>query len=226
MNGQTYAGDNNMDSDIVTKGSRFGNWLWWKLMIKKLFVIFIFWLTIFLAVYLISDFFKNNEVDQMKNKINTLNIEIEKMQSKAETMKTDVILESILKLQPKLDEDIAEKISNAILENCMKKDLSPYLVVCLIFVESGYNQMAASNKGAIGLMQVHWDSWNGSEICKDVTTKADLYQIDINIDCGTSILKQMIEEGGSVKKGLNSYYGVESQTYHGKMANALYKIMF
>jgi len=218
-----------MDNEIIEmKESKniFGNWLWWRRTLMTIMWIF----ALFVAIYLVmAGFNRISEKAKIKSlterlvetkfKLNDINQQIEK----AKYLK---VIKSILTLQPKLDREVAEQISNAIVNDCIKKGLSSYLVVCLIFVESGYNQMSTSNKGAIGLMQVHWDTWNEHEFCKDIETKEDLYQIEKNINCGTSILKKYIQEGGSVREGLNSYYGVESTKYHEKMASALYKIMF
>jgi hypothetical protein len=213
------------------------NKLWWKnlfrktwLMMKRLLlpaiIIFTFWLLIFAINIGYNKYHENSQMNKLKVEIDKLTEEIISLNDKSEIIESEIIINSIMKLQPKLDKEIAIKISAEIIDNCMEKELSPYLIICLIFVESGFNQLATSNKKAVGLMQIHWDSWKGSDICKNITSMYDLYQIDLNIDCGTSILKKMIIEGGGIREGLNSYYGVESKKYHEKMANALYKIMF
>jgi hypothetical protein len=208
------------------KKNLFGNWLWWKRFIKPALIILFFWMTVFSVIFVLNHYYKNNKVEELSDEVTLLKDEIIGLNEQMDAIEDDIVLKSILKLQPKIDLEVAKKITASIIKNCMEKKLSPHLIVCLIYVESSFNQMATSNKLAIGLMQVHWDSWNGSEICANIKEINDLYQIDINIDCGTSILKKMITDGGSIRKGLNSYYGVESQKYHGKMAKALYTIMF
>lgn len=201
-------------------------WMKYKYLVKPIIIIFFFWIIIITVNIGFNRYNDNLQIKELETEINKLIEDIMELNNKSKTIEDDIVLKSIMKLQPKLDMEVAIDITAAIIDNCMKKELSPYLVVCLIFVESGFNQMATSGKMAIGLMQVHWASWNGNELCARAKTINDLYQIDINIDCGTSILKKMITDGGDIKKGLNSYYGVESQKYHNKMASALYKIMF
>ena len=211
---------------IKKKGSWFGNWIWWKQNLRRLIItfswLFLFWIIVSATNLGLNKYTENKAVNELSAKVKSLQAVVVELNESTDNM----ILGSIMKLQPKLDKEVAEKISEAIITNCIKKELSPYLVICLMFVESGFNQMATSNKMAIGLMQVHWKSWNGSEICDGIETINGLYQIETNIDCGTSILKKLITEGGSIRKGLNSYYGVASPEYHKKMANALYTIMF
>jgi len=189
-------------------------------------IILFLWIIIITVNIGFNKYNNDLQIKELETEINKLTEDIMELNNKSETIEDDIVLKSIMKLQPKLDMEVAINITAAIIDNCMKKELSPYLIICLIFVESGFNQMATSPKRAIGLMQVHHPSWKDHEICKSIKSIHDLYQIDLNIDCGTSILKKMITEGGDIRKGLNSYYGVESEKYHGKMASALYKIMF
>ena len=217
---------NNNEIIEMEKKSTWGNRLWWINLIRTVGLIFILFVGTYIVISGANSLSERKQIETLTKKLVDTKFQIKEIEEKTKNLEYKMIIGFILKLQPKLDKEVAEKISNAIIENCIKKELSPYLVICLMFVESGFNQMSTSSKIAIGLMQVHWESWNGHEFCKDVKTKDDLYQIDINIDCGTSILKKMIEEGGSVRAGLNSYYGVESNEYHKKMASALYRIMF
>ena len=194
-------------------------WFTAKRLFKPTVIVLFFWITIFSIVFIPRYYAVDKETIKLRRQIDVLKTE-------AKTIEDNVVLNSIFKLQPKIDIGIAKKITASIIKNCAEKELSPYLVICLIYVESSFNQMSTSTKSAIGLMQVHWKSWKGHVICADVKTISDLYQIDINIDCGTSILKKLIVKGGSIRKGLDSYYGKYSEEYHDKMASALYRIMF
>jgi hypothetical protein len=221
-------GENTVNNEIIEmkKKNIWGNWSWWKNLIKIISITFLLFVGSYIVISGANSLSERKQIKTLTKRLVDMKFQINDIEQKAKDLEYNIIIESILKLQPKLDKEVAEKISNAIIENCIKKELSPYLVICVIFVESGFNQMSTSDKLAIGLMQVHWKSWKSHEFCKNAKTKEDLYQIDINIDCGTSILEKMIKDGDSVRAGLNSYYGASSNGYHDKMASALYQIMF
>lgn len=103
---------------------------------------------------------------------------------------------AIAELQPKLDRKTADRISSEIVFECKEKGLDPILVTALIWIESRFDPMAHSNKGAVGLMQVRYSIWKENPIIKDngVNTKHKLYWIDLNIKCGTDILAKYYKE--------------------------------
>lgn len=103
---------------------------------------------------------------------------------------------SILELQPRLDKETAKRISLNIISECSDKNLDPILVTALIWVESRFDPLAYSNKGALGLMQVRYSIWKEDPIMRDnnVSTKYKLYWIDLNIKCGTDILAKYYRE--------------------------------
>jgi hypothetical protein len=103
---------------------------------------------------------------------------------------------SISKLQPKLDEETATRISANIIAECSDKNLDPVLVTALIWIESRFDPMAHSNKGAVGLMQVRYSTWKEDPALTDngVSAKYKLYWIDLNIKCGTGILAKYYKE--------------------------------
>jgi soluble lytic murein transglycosylase-like protein len=84
---------------------------------------------------------------------------------------------------PGLPSDALEPL---ILRHASARNLDPRLVRAVIQVESGYNQRARSNKGAMGLMQLMPDT--ASELAV-----RDPYDADENLRGGTSYLRQMID---------------------------------
>jgi soluble lytic murein transglycosylase-like protein len=66
------------------------------------------------------------------------------------------------------------------------RNLDPRLVRAVIQIESGYNQRARSNKGAMGLMQLMPDT--ASELAV-----RDPYDADENLRGGTAYLRQLID---------------------------------
>jgi hypothetical protein len=106
------------------------------------------------------------------------------------------LTKAISELQPKLDRKTADRISFNIISECLDNNLDPILVTALIWVESRFDCLAHSNKGAIGLMQVRYSTWKEDPIIKDngVSAKYKLYWIDLNIKCGTDILAKYYKE--------------------------------
>lgn len=82
--------------------------------------------------------------------------------------------------------------------------LDPILILAVIAVESRFNPFAASEQGALGLMQIvprfHKDK------LPDEGEPAML-ETEANIAVGTQILKDSIRRGGSAEAGLQLYNG-------------------
>lgn len=115
---------------------------------------------------------------------------------------------SIIKMQPKLDKILANRISVEIINSCKDRELDPIMITALIWVESMFDPLAHSNKGAVGLMQVRYTTWKGTPALKDngVSAKYKLYHIDLNIKCGTDIFAEYYEKSGyNVVKTLYRY---------------------
>ena len=82
--------------------------------------------------------------------------------------------------------------------------LDPLLILAVIAVESRFNPFAASEQGALGLMQVvprfHKDKLPGQGA-------PAMLEPEANIVLGTRILKDSIRRGGSDEAGLQLYNG-------------------
>jgi len=84
-------------------------------------------------------------------------------------------------------------------QHCGTQDLEPKLVRALIQVESAWNPVAVSRKGAVGLMQLMPDT----AALLDV---ADPYDPDQNVRGGTVFLRRMLDRfGGRVDLALAAY---------------------
>ena len=85
-----------------------------------------------------------------------------------------------------------------------RNGLDPLLILAVIAVESRFNPFAASEQGAVGLMQIvprfHKDK------LPDEGAPAML-EPEANIVVGTRILKDSIRRGGSDEAGLQLYNG-------------------
>ena len=101
------------------------------------------------------------------------------------------------------DDAAAEVVRTAFREGG-RNGLDPLLILAVIAVESRFNPFAASEQGAVGLMQIvprfHKDK------LPDEGAPAML-EPEANIVVGTRILKDSIRRGGSDEAGLQLYNG-------------------
>lgn len=158
----------------------------------------------------------NNSIERYKTAMKTQKLKSEHSQRLAELARIQdaeihfqmALTGAITKLQPKLDRKIADRISAEIVVKCKSKGLDPILVTALIWVESRFDPLAHSSKGAVGLMQVRYSTWKETSILKNngVSAKHKLYWIDLNIECGTNILAKYYKEAkGNMVKTLYRY---------------------
>jgi len=118
------------------------------------------------------------------------------------------LTEAMLKLQPKLDREVADKIVKHLIKQSEINELDPILIAAIIYEESRFNPMAHSNKGAVGLMQVRYSTWKKQSVLKDngVSAKSKLYWIDLNILVGTKIFADYYKESKyNIVKALHRY---------------------
>jgi len=64
------------------------------------------------------------------------------------------ILRYLRKYSSNLDIEEAKLLADLIRKECKRYNLNPFLVLAIIKVESSFNPMAVSSKGAVGLMQM------------------------------------------------------------------------
>ena len=108
-------------------------------------------------------------------------------------------------------EDAAGDVVRAAFREGQAHGLDPMLILAVIAVESRFNPFAASEQGALGLMQVvprfHMDKIAALGRAGDAAPEA-------NIALGTRILKDAIRRGGSdIAAGLQLYNGaVDDET--------------
>jgi len=99
---------------------------------------------------------------------------------------------------------VASSIADNIIIFSDKYDISPHLLVGMIEIESRFNPMAISKKGARGLMQVMAE-WIPKLKIKKVN---DLHDIDTGIEAGIKVFKIHLKEAkGNISRGLYLYVG-------------------
>ncbi len=100
-------------------------------------------------------------------------------------------------------------LAEAIERYARERNLEPRLVQAVVQVESGYNQRARSNKGAIGLMQLM--PGTASDLAVE-----DPWDPEQNLRGGTSYLRQMLDRFGDLELALAAYNaGPEAVTKYG-----------
>jgi len=99
----------------------------------------------------------------------------------------------------------ANRVAPIILKTADRYNISPHLLAALIRQESSYISNAKSSADAVGLTQVRPKFWQQ-------TCPGNLYDEQININCGAYILSRYYESTGDWIKALG-YYNVGPTGY-------------
>lgn len=118
----------------------------------------------------------------------------------------------IMKLRPQLDPSIAKEINAAIIKYSREFRLPPTFVLYLMKRESGFDVLAKSKAGAVGLMQV-MPKAHKDKMEKIGITNGNLYHIDNNVRLGCWIFRDYFNKTGSIEKALKKYVGGNHSTY-------------
>ena len=148
-------------------------------------------------------------------------VRLEEEFEKREVRKKGVnkLTQYISKKNYKIPSEIADLISEEITHACEKHNVPVKLVVGLIDVESAFDPMAKSNKGAHGLMQVRFEVWS-KELA--IENRNDLHGIRNNLDAGITILKHYLSiTNGNLAKALGRYNGSSNGEYADKVYAAI-----
>jgi hypothetical protein len=164
---------------------------------RGLHFILLFILLTAVVTTLLCKEFKDKEVEKINFQLETYKKTIplqiqEKINKDKELKEEDFInklVEVIEHIQPKLDPILITEIAINVINQCKEKKLDPYIIFALIFVESTFDPMVESDKGAVGLMQVRYETWKETPQLHSngVDKKYKLFWIKENIQCGTDI---------------------------------------
>lgn len=102
--------------------------------------------------------------------------------------------------------ETANRISPMIIQSAAQYQVDPLLLAAMIRQESSYRNYVVSHAGAVGLTQVIPRYWQQS-------CPGDLFEENININCGTYIIAKYNLSAGSWKKAL-AYYNVGPTGYN------------
>ena len=91
---------------------------------------------------------------------------------------------------------------------CGEKGLDRALVYAVVRTESGFDPRARSNVGAQGLMQLMPDAFDWVQMRKgggEAPKGEDCFDPAVNIEYGTSMLRILLDEFGTVENALCAY---------------------
>lgn len=110
---------------------------------------------------------------------------------------------SLIKTKPR--DTMNKKIVRSIIKNSTETNLDPYLITCIIEIESSFRVNAISKKGAVGLMQVKPSV--AKSIAEEIMGSGnfDLHNPEDNISLGTYYLSKLIEYFGDLETALLAY---------------------
>jgi soluble lytic murein transglycosylase-like protein len=121
---------------------------------------------------------------------------------------------------------LADEIVSASIKYGNKYTLSPVLIISVMYAESEFNLNAVSPVGAQGLMQVMWKTW-GERLIKEgiVESPVELHDPIKNIEAGSFILREYINETKDFSLALNKYLGANSVPYKEKIGKTVGSIL-
>jgi len=113
-------------------------------------------------------------------------------------------LTSVIAREYRISRAVTRDLVGAAYREGERHALDPLLIVAVMAVESGFNPIARSDAGAVGLMQViprlHADKLPAAG-------GASVFDPHVNIRLGASVLKDCIRRGGTEIAGLQRYNG-------------------
>ena len=96
------------------------------------------------------------------------------------------------------------KFEESVTRYAQRYGVPEYIVYSVIFVESGFESDAVSEKGASGLMQLMPETY-GWLVCEQGEKEGDIFDPDENIRYGTLYLGMLYEKYGNWKYALCAY---------------------
>jgi len=104
--------------------------------------------------------------------------------------------------QQQIDNSRIGRVAEAIVHTSRKYSIDSRLVASIMIVESRANPFAISDRGSIGIMQIHLPTWGETADQEGI----NLFKVEDNIDLGVRILKQYVDRYG-LWQGVKRYKG-------------------
>ncbi len=119
--------------------------------------------------------------------------------------------------------EMPEQVLSTIYDTAVKNS-NPDIIIAIGFVESKFNPVAKSKKGAMGLMGIMPNIWFEELRAQGlVKEKRDLYAIPSNLASGAYIFERYLSRTKNIEKALFEYVGGDPD-YAGKVLQALAEI--
>lgn len=197
-------------------GAKSGNglpsrWTPWSAAICGCVVMAVLCTTLFVVLHADLQLKQVIQLEEYQAQIDTLREQLDNYE-KALRKKDITVVPTLLKLRPQLDIAIAEEISKAIIKYSRQYQLPPQFIVHLMRRESGFNILAVSKAGAVGLMQV-MPKAHKDKMAKLGISHSQLFHIDNNVRLGSMILRDYFDQTGSIEKALKKYVGGNHASY-------------
>jgi len=140
--------------------------------------------------------------------------EIQDSKSRLDTQYRNALTRWVYENSEKINYSTAREIVDGVLSN-----YHPVLILAVMEVESSFNPMAVSKKGAVGLGQVMYGTWGKIlEKEKIIKSKRDLFGVKDNIMATGYILNAYMEESkGDVIAALRKYLGTSHTKYENRV---------
>jgi hypothetical protein len=123
------------------------------------------------------------------------------------TMTGAEIFKFILRLSDEISPSDAHKLAKLIRQECESYGLDPLLILAMIQIESRFDPIAVSHRGAIGLMQVMPETaeFVAEELGVPINGIESLYNPFINVRLGIYYLSLLINRFQSIEEALIAY---------------------
>ena len=132
------------------------------------------------------------------------------------TKELDPMVLGWMKNNSRMPEEVLQDIYRAAADNT-----NPDLILAICMVESNFNPVAKSDKGALGLMGILPGAWLDELKAQGIVQdKGDLYQISNNIASGAYVLQKYLARTKTLEKALIHYVGGD-RDYVRKVMKAL-----
>lgn len=155
-----------------------------------------------------TSFNHKNEIAKLEKKVDSIQLETKEVQ----------LTRMIVELQPAIEHNTLIEYKEAITEASKKWKISPILLAAVVFRESSFKQYSKGTKlpsgnRCIGPMQIH-PVIHKDKLEERGLKKDHLYDIAVNVDIGTEILKSyLVKYDYNVKRALYHYVGGKSPNY-------------
>ncbi len=114
------------------------------------------------------------------------------------------LIDYIIKSNPRLSREVAEELAHSMIVASQENRIPINLMIGLMKVESGFDQYAISNAGALGFMQV-MPRWHYDKIGK--AEDKNIYSPATNVKVGSTVLRDCMNKFKQVDNALQCYNG-------------------